>query len=157
IQEIIPNCCIGVDVIVGFPGEGEKEFESTYNFLKDLGVSYLHVFTYSERANTTALRKEDVIPKEVRYVRTRQLNILSTKLQRAFYKEQAGHKRAVLWEKDEHNGLMQGYTDNYIRVCAPFQADYLNKISEVTLTEINSDGIYLTEEFASKSNLKTAS
>lgn len=141
IKKLMPHACIGVDVIVGFPGETEGHFDHTYNFLKDLEVSYLHVFTYSERANTTALRKDGIVPKNIRYERTRQLNILSTKLKRAFYQSQMNETRTVLWEKDDHDGFMQGYSDNYLRVQQPYDKDLVNHCSSVQFTGINSDGL----------------
>lgn len=141
IKEVMPHACIGVDVIVGFPGESETHFLHTMNFLKDLEVSYLHVFTYSERANTTALRKDGIVPKQERYERTRQLNILSTKLKRSFYQSQLGKERSVLWEKDNHDGWIQGYSDNYLRVQAPYNASLCNSISNIKIGNINSEGL----------------
>ncbi|TXC82075.1 tRNA (N(6)-L-threonylcarbamoyladenosine(37)-C(2))-methylthiotransferase MtaB [Luteibaculum oceani] len=140
IKELMPHACIGVDVIVGFPGETEEHFNVTVNYLKDLDVSYLHVFTYSERANTTALRKDGIVPKNIRYERTRQLNILSDKLKRAFYDTQLGATRTVLWEKDNHDGFMQGYTDNYVRVSAAYQPDKANSCEFIALESIDSNG-----------------
>lgn len=141
IKEVMPHACIGVDVIVGFPGESEDHFLHTMNFLKDLEVSYLHVFTYSERANTTALRKDGIVPKQERYERTRQLNILSTKLKRSFYQSQLGSERSVLWEKDNHDGWIQGYSDNYLRVQAPYDDSLSNSISTIKIGNINSEGL----------------
>ncbi len=141
IKEVMPHACIGVDVIVGFPGESEDHFLHTMNFLKDLEVSYLHVFTYSERANTTALRKDGIVPKQERYERTRQLNILSTKLKRSFYQSQLGAERSVLWEKDNHDGWIQGYSDNYLRVQAPYDDSLSNSISTIKIGNINSEGL----------------
>lgn len=141
IKEVMPHACIGVDVIVGFPGESEDHFLHTMNFLKDLEVSYLHVFTYSERANTTALRKDGIVPKQERYERTRQLNILSTKLKRSFYQSQLGSERSVLWEKDNHDGWIQGYSDNYLRVQAPYDDSLSNSISTIKIGNINNEGL----------------
>ncbi len=142
IQQKIPHACIGVDVIVGFPGETDAHFDSTVDFLKSLDVSYLHVFTYSERANTTALRKDTVIPKNIRYDRTRLLNVLSHKLKRAFYQAHQHTTRTVLWEKEDQEGYMYGYTDNYIRVRQAFNPAECNKETEVTLAHLDADGFY---------------
>jgi threonylcarbamoyladenosine tRNA methylthiotransferase MtaB len=136
----MPNACIGVDVIVGFPGESDDDFEATYTFLLNLPIGYLHVFTYSERPNTTALRIADVVPMDVRAERNHRLRILSLKKKRAFYETHLGSKQHVLFEASEHDGKMHGFTANYIKVEAPFNADLVNTIVEVELLNINADG-----------------
>ena len=149
IRSAMPDACIGVDVIVGFPGESDAHFENTYNFLHALPVSYLHVFTYSERANTTALRIDDVVPMELRHERNRRLRILSTKKKRAFYEAQLGSTRKVLFEASEHDGTMHGFTENYVKVEFPFDDQLVNQVRDVRLERISPDGnvqIALAEE-----------
>jgi threonylcarbamoyladenosine tRNA methylthiotransferase MtaB len=141
IKSLRPDACIGVDVIVGFPGETDEEFLDTVNFLKDLDISYLHVFTYSERANTTAVKLGDPVPMNVRRERSKQLHILSDKKKRAFYESNAGTKRTVLFEHEEDNGVMYGFTENYVKVKMPYDEKLVNTFQEVTLTEIDRDGI----------------
>lgn len=141
IKSLMPDCCIGVDVIVGFPGETEEEFDKTYNFLKDLDISYLHVFTYSERPNTTALRIDDVVPMEVRQKRSKMLRILSSKKKRSFYESQQGTDRKVLFEADNNDGVMHGFTENYVKVKTPFDPELINSEVPVTLSEIDRDGV----------------
>ncbi len=141
IKSINPDCCIGVDVIVGFPGETDEEFLDSLNFIKDLDVSYLHVFTYSERANTTAVKLGEPVPTEKRKERSKQLHILSDKKKRAFYETQLGTKRTVLWEAEEDNGIMYGFTENYVKVKRPFDASKVNQFEQITLKEIDRDGI----------------
>lgn len=133
-----PNCCIGVDVIVGFPGETNELFEETYNFLKDIGVSYLHVFSYSERPNTTAVRMEQTVPLEVRKERSARLRILSEKLKRKFYEKQQGGVRPVLFECDNQEGKMYGFTDNYIRVSHDYDPALRNTIQMVSLDKFQN-------------------
>lgn len=140
IKSLMPNSCIGVDVIVGFPGETEDEFKTTYNFLVDIDVSYLHVFTYSERANTTALRIEDVVPMEARNERSKMLRILSAKKKRGFYQSQIGRSESVLWEADNLEGKMHGFTSNYVKVSTPFNSEKINTIEQINLQKINGDG-----------------
>lgn len=141
IKRLRPDACIGVDVIVGFPGETDEEFLETVDFLKDIDISYLHVFTYSERANTTAVKLGDPVPMNVRRERSKQLHILSNKKKRAFYEQNIGSKRTVLFEQEEDNGVMYGFTENYVKVKMPFDANLVNSFREVTLTEIDRDGI----------------
>jgi threonylcarbamoyladenosine tRNA methylthiotransferase MtaB len=141
IKELSPDCCIGVDVIVGFPGETDDDFMTTFNFLKDLDISYLHVFTYSERANTTAKKMKDAVPMEVRRDRSKMLHILSDKKKRAFYESQVGKTGTVLWEADNHDGFMHGFTENYIKVKIPFAADRVNQFQLVQFTTIDRDGV----------------
>ncbi|MBP7408596.1 MAG: tRNA (N(6)-L-threonylcarbamoyladenosine(37)-C(2))-methylthiotransferase MtaB [Flavobacteriales bacterium] len=148
IKERMPDACIGADVITGTPGETEEEFLKTHEFIRDTLrqaqgdnlINYLHVFTYSERANTTAVRMEDAVPMEVRRERTKQLRILSSKLQRAFHEKHMGTARPVLFEAAESDGQMEGYTDNYIRVSLPYDASFVNQVVPVRLGRINADG-----------------
>ena len=138
IKELMPQACIGVDVIVGFPGETEEEFNKTVDFLKSLPISYLHVFTYSERANTTAPRKEQIIPMEIRRKRSKQLRILSLKLKLKFYNDNVGYIGNVLFETHEGDFLI-GFTENYIKVKAPYKPGILNTIQKVKIEKISSD------------------
>ncbi|MEY4331101.1 MAG: hypothetical protein RL609_1849 [Bacteroidota bacterium] len=135
IKQQIPHACIGVDVITGFPGETDALFLNTLNFLKDLPISYLHVFTYSERPNTTALRIDEVVPMGVRQERTNQLRMLSEKKRRAFYQLFAGESRKVLWEASETEGRMLGYSDNYVRVSKKWNPDQINTVQWETLQD----------------------
>ena len=141
IKSFRPDCCIGVDVIVGFPGETDEEFMETMDFLKDIDVSYLHVFTYSERANTTAVKLGDPVPHSVRKQRSQQLHILSDKKKRAFYEQNVGTTRTVLFEAEEENGMMNGFTENYVKVKLPFDPALVNTLQTITLTEIDRDGV----------------
>lgn len=142
IKQVMPDSCIGVDVITGFPGEAEYHFMETYNFLNELDVSYLHVFTYSERANTTAVRMDEVIPIQERRERTKKLQILSEKKKRKFYQDHAEKNFTVLFEQDDHEGLIQGYTENYIRVSASFEEGLKNQLVPVRLEKIDHEGNY---------------
>jgi threonylcarbamoyladenosine tRNA methylthiotransferase MtaB len=146
IKSTNPDTCIGVDVIVGFPGETDEEFMITYNFLKDLDISYLHVFTYSERANTTAKKMENIVPIHVRRDRSKMLHILSDKKKRAFYESQIGKSGTVLWENENHEGWMHGFTENYIKVKAPFLESKINTFQLVTYGGIDRDGLMVIEE-----------
>lgn len=141
IKQLRPDCCIGVDVIVGFPGETEAEFIETMEFLKDLDISYLHVFTYSERANTTAIKLGDPVPMNIRRERSKQLHILSEKKKRKFYEENIGSTRLALIEQEEENGMLFGFTENYVKIKLPYQEDLMNKFVRVELKEIDRDGI----------------
>lgn len=153
IKKLIPNCCIGVDVIAGFPGETEKEFMTTYNFLNELEVSYLHVFTYSERDNTTALRIEDIVPMKTRNERSKMLRILSEKKKRAFYETNLNLNESVLFEKEEQNEMMFGFTSNYVKVKTPYNP-YMNNVSaKVKMTEIDRDGVMKFEFVEEKTNV----
>ncbi len=140
IRETIPHCAIGVDVIVGFPGETEEYFLETYRFLNQLPISYLHVFTYSERSNTEASDMEGSVPISERKRRNKMLRILSEKKKREFYESQLGKKLPVLWEDEEKNGLMFGFTENYVRVQKPYDKNSSNTIELVTLDKIEADG-----------------
>lgn len=143
IKSINEDCCIGVDVIVGYPGETDEEFMKTYNYLKELPISYLHVFTYSERANTTAKKLDGAIPMNVRKDRSKMLRILSEKKKRAFYESQQGKTGKVIWESDNHGGFMHGFTENYIKVKKTFDENSINTIEEVKNGRIDSDGVVL--------------
>ncbi|GAB4017670.1 tRNA (N(6)-L-threonylcarbamoyladenosine(37)-C(2))-methylthiotransferase MtaB [Spirosoma koreense] len=141
IKELMPNACIGVDVIVGHPGETDAAFKETYQFLAELPVSYLHVFTYSERPNTTALGIKPVVPGNLRADRSKMLHILSDKKRRAFYETQVGRQATVLFEEDVENGQMQGFTENYVRVVAQYDPLLINETMPVRLTAINASGL----------------
>ncbi len=141
IRKTMPDACVGVDVIVGFPGETEEEFEKTVEFIKEIDVNYLHVFTYSERANTTAIRIEDVIPMSTRQARNKILQGVSHKKKRAFYEAQVGSAREVLWESEDHDGFLHGFTENYVKVKRPFDASLANTTERIELTEIDRDGL----------------
>lgn len=147
IKERMPHTCIGVDVIVGFRDETEEDFLETYEFLRDLDVSYLHVFTYSERANTRALKIDGAVPMKIRRERSKQLRILSDKKKRAFYKQFEGQTRSVLFEAQEDEGFMYGFTDNYIKVKLPFDGGMVNRIAEVDLIEASPFG-HMTGELS---------
>jgi len=140
IKKLIPDACIGVDVIIGFPGETDQEFQTTYDFLIELDVSYLHVFTYSERDNTTAVRLDDVVPMETRNKRSKMLRILSAKKKRKFYESQIGTEHTVLWEATDEDGFMTGFTENYVKVQSPFDSDKVNQTEKVLLNEIDGNG-----------------
>lgn len=140
IKERMPHACIGVDVIVGFPGETEEDFLETYKFINSLDVSYLHVFTYSERANTLAADMEGVVSVEERRRRNEMLSILSEKKRRHFYEQSLGEQRQVLFEKHSNAALMSGYTDNYIKIELPFDESLLNTVSNVELNSIAESG-----------------
>ena len=141
IKEKNPDTCIGVDVIVGFPGETDEDFLETVNFLKDLEVSYLHVFTYSERANTTAIKLGDPVPMHIRKERSKQLHILSNKKKRAFYETNIGKTGTVLFEQEENEGTMYGFTENYVKVKIPYDESLANTFRKVQLNEIDRDGV----------------
>ena len=141
IKRVMPYACIGVDVIVGFPGETDDLFLETYNFLNALDISYLHVFTYSERPNTHAATLPDVVPKSVRSKRSKMLRGLSAKKRRAFYESQIGSKRMVLFEGENKEGYIHGFTENYVKVKAPWNPELVNTLRDITLSEIDSDGL----------------
>jgi threonylcarbamoyladenosine tRNA methylthiotransferase MtaB len=133
IKSLMPHCCIGVDVIVGFPGETDEEFQATYDYLHQVDVSYLHVFTYSERENTAAITMNGVVPVSIRKERNAILRNLSEKKMNYFTEQQRGNIRSVLFEHAEKNGLMEGYSDNYIRVSMPYNENAINSIMPYTL------------------------
>jgi threonylcarbamoyladenosine tRNA methylthiotransferase MtaB len=140
IKEVMPHCCIGVDVIVGFPGETEEDFLETYRFLNDLDISYLHVFTYSERANTPAAEMSGIVSIEERRRRNEMLRILSEKKKRFFYEQHLGELRPVLFEKDSEGEMMSGFTDNYIKVTLPYAPLLINDIEIANLLSVNPEG-----------------
>lgn len=141
IKEVMPNCCVGVDVIVGFPGETEEHFLETYHFLNDMDISYLHVFTYSERDNTPAASMEGVVPNKVRNKRSKMLRGLSVKKRRAFYESQIGNELTVLFEGENKEGYIHGFTENYVKVKSPWNPELVNTLHQVKLTEIDNDGL----------------
>ncbi|HBX63217.1 MAG TPA: tRNA (N(6)-L-threonylcarbamoyladenosine(37)-C(2))-methylthiotransferase MtaB, partial [Flavobacteriaceae bacterium] len=141
IREVMPNACIGVDVIVGFPGETEELFMETYNFLNELPISYLHVFTYSERDNTEAIEFEGVVDQGERKRRSKMLRILSEKKRQAFYQSQLNSTQKVLWEHDNKDGKMFGFTENYVKVQTDFNPELVNETQIVDLVRINHNGI----------------
>ncbi len=141
IREVMPNACIGVDVIVGFPGETDELFLETYHFLNDLDISYLHVFTYSERDNTEAVLMEDVVPANVRAKRSKMLRGLSVKKRRAFYENELNTKHTVLFESENKEGYIHGFTENYVKVKTPWNPELVNTLHDITLTKIDEDGI----------------
>ena len=138
IKELMPHACVGVDVIVGFPGETEEEFNKTIDYIKSLPISYLHVFTYSERANTNAPKMNEIVPMEIRRKRSKQLRILSLKLKMKFYNENIGYVGKVLLESKEDNFLI-GFSENYLKVKIPFKPKIINTIQEVRIEKISSD------------------
>ncbi|WP_304199365.1 tRNA (N(6)-L-threonylcarbamoyladenosine(37)-C(2))-methylthiotransferase MtaB [Flavobacterium alvei] len=140
IREVMPDACIGVDVIVGFPGETDEHFLETYHFLNDLDISYLHVFTYSERDNTEAAEMEGIVPNNVRAKRSKMLRGLSVKKRRAFYESQIGTNRTVLFEAENKEGYIHGFTENYVRVKTPWNPELANTLQEINLTKIDEDG-----------------
>ena len=145
IKQVMPHCCIGVDVIVGFPGETEAHFLETYHFLNALDISYLHVFTYSERDNTEAATMDGVVPKNVRNKRSKMLRALSVKKRRAFYESQVGSELEVLFEGENRGGYIQGFTENYVKVKTPWNPSLVNTLHKIKLKEITADGLVAIE------------
>ena len=141
IRETMPHACIGVDVIVGFPGETDEHFLETYHFLNELDISYLHVFTYSERDNTAAAEMEGVVAKNVRSKRSKMIRGLSVKKRRAFYESQLGSIRTVLFESENKEGYIHGFTENYVKVKGPWNPELVNTLNTVELTKIDEDGL----------------
>ncbi len=141
IKEVMPHACIGVDVIVGFPGETDDHFLDTYNFLSELEISYLHVFTYSERDNTIAANLDGVVSMDIRKKRSKMLRGLSVKKRRAFYESQLGSERTVLFESENKEGYIHGFTENYVKVKMPWDPSYMNTLHKVKLKDIDDDGI----------------
>ncbi len=140
IREVMPHACIGVDVIVGFPGETDEHFLETYHFLNELDISYLHVFTYSERDNTEAAIMDGVVPANARSKRSKMLRGLSVKKRRAFYESQIGTNRTVLFESENKEGYIHGFTENYVKVKTPWNPDLVNTLHDIHLTKIDEDG-----------------
>lgn len=146
IKAVMPDCCIGVDVIVGFPGETREDFIDTYNFLNGMDISYLHVFTYSERENTLAAEMQGAVPGSTRADRSKMLHILSDKKRRAFYEGQLNKTEEVLFEGDIKDGFMHGFTRNYVKVKAKYDPVLVNELKTVQLTNISPDGdVEITE------------
>ena len=141
IKKVLPNACIGVDVIVGFPGETEEHFLESYHYLNDLDISYLHVFTYSERPNTEAALMNGVVPKKIRAKRSKMLRGLSVKKRRAFYETQLGETLTVLFESENKEGYIHGFTENYVKVKTPWNPAFINTLHTITLTSIEEDGL----------------
>ncbi|MBM1107603.1 tRNA (N(6)-L-threonylcarbamoyladenosine(37)-C(2))-methylthiotransferase MtaB [Aurantibacter crassamenti] len=141
IKQTMPNACIGVDVIVGFPGETEEHFLETYHFLNELDISYLHVFTYSERDNTPAATMAGEVPKNVRNKRSKMLRGLSVKKRRAFYESQLGSQRTVLFEGENKEGYIHGFTENYVKVKSTWNPELVNTLHQIILKEIDVDGL----------------
>jgi len=150
IKETMPHACIGVDVIVGFPGETDEHFLETYNFLNELDISYLHVFTYSERDNTVAAEMEGVVPGKVRAKRSKMLRGLSAKKRRAFYESQLNTQRTVLFEGENKEGYIHGFTENYVKVKAPWDPALVNTLQTVKLDKIDDDGLVRFEFVANE-------
>jgi len=140
IREVMPHSCIGVDVIVGFPGETDEHFLETYNFINEMDISYLHVFTYSERDNTEAAAMEGVVASNVRAKRSKMLRGLSVKKRRAFYESQIGTNRTVLFESENKEGYIHGFTENYVKVKTPWNPGLINTLHEINLSKIDEDG-----------------
>jgi threonylcarbamoyladenosine tRNA methylthiotransferase MtaB len=141
IKKHMPDACIGVDVIVGFPGETDELFLETYNYLANLDISYLHVFTYSERANTEAAEMEGAVPVNVRKKRSKMLRGLSAKMRGVFYESQLGNEKTVLFEDENKEGYINGFTENYVKVKTPWNPELVNTLQKVQLTEIDDDGL----------------
>ena len=146
IRTVMPHACIGVDVIVGFPGETEDHFMETYEFLHSINISYLHVFTYSERPNTPAASMQGVVSTEERSRRSKMLRSLSDKKRRAFYQSQLGEVRTVLFEGENKKGYIHGFTENYVRVKAPWDPTLVNTLQQVKLSHIDPDGLVRFEQ-----------
>lgn len=145
IKKLMPNASIGVDVIVGYPGETEELFQETVSFLKELDISYLHVFTYSERANTVAIRKSDSIPINIRRERSKMLQNLSEKKKRFFYENQLNKEVTVLFEAQEQNGEMYGFTENYLKIKTAYNPNWVNTFKKVVPLSVNADGTMYAE------------
>jgi threonylcarbamoyladenosine tRNA methylthiotransferase MtaB len=140
IREVMPDACIGVDVIVGFPGETDEHFLETYHYLNEMDISYLHVFKYSERDNTEAAEMAGVVPENVRVKRSKMMRGLSVKKRRAFYESQLGTARTVLFESENKEGYIHGFTENYVKVKTPWNPELVNTLHEINLTTIDTDG-----------------
>ncbi|MBX7206153.1 MAG: tRNA (N(6)-L-threonylcarbamoyladenosine(37)-C(2))-methylthiotransferase MtaB [Bacteroidia bacterium] len=150
IKALMPHACIGVDVIVGFPGETQADFLDTYTFLNELDISYLHVFTYSERVNTTAYKMEGRVPGAQRAERSRMLHILSEKKRRFFYEQHLGKTYEVLFEAEQEKGFMHGFTENYIKVKVPYDPLLINELAWVELQQLNPEDETVSGEIKSE-------
>ncbi|MFL2638734.1 MAG: tRNA (N(6)-L-threonylcarbamoyladenosine(37)-C(2))-methylthiotransferase MtaB [Flavobacteriaceae bacterium] len=146
IKSLLPNACIGADVIVGFPGETEELFIETYNFIKSLNISYLHVFSYSERQNTLAIEMPNIVPKNIRSKRSKLLRSLSVKMRRNFYETNLGTKQKILFESENKNGYIYGFSENYVRVKTPWRQGLVDNIFEYKLSKIDEDGYVYAEK-----------
>ncbi len=144
IRSLMPHACIAADLIVGFPAETDQLFEESMRFIETLDVSYIHVFTYSERENTRAIKIQGQASPAIRHHRSRQMQQLSDQKKYEFYLKNKGHKTQVLWEKDHNQGYMHGFTDNYIKVKTRYNPELINQIQEITLNHLDADGVYLT-------------
>ncbi len=145
IKCLMPHACIAADLIVGFPVETNELFQESYDFLRKTDISYIHVFSYSERKNTRAIKYMDSVSPKVRHERSRKIQLLSDHKKDLFYRENIGAQSAVLWEKDHLNGFMYGFTENYIKVKTPYDATKVNAIQKVNLNLLDKDGVYLVE------------
>ncbi|WP_439555638.1 tRNA (N(6)-L-threonylcarbamoyladenosine(37)-C(2))-methylthiotransferase MtaB [Dyadobacter sp.] len=150
IKSLMPDCCIGVDVIVGHPGETQELFEESYRFLNELDISYLHVFTYSERENTAALEIKPVVPKNIRADRSKMLHILSDKKRRSFYEQQVGKTGTVLFEDEVQDGQMLGFSENYVRVSVKYDPLLINETKFVKYEQLNEAGLMEVTEVESE-------
>ncbi len=148
IKSLMPNCCIGVDVLVGFPGETDELFNETYDFINGLDISYLHVFTYSERANTQAIDMAEAVPMHIRKQRNKMLRILSAKKIRHFYEQNLNTTHPVIFEHENRNGSMYGYTDNYVKVKLPYNESLINTHVDVKITGFDEEGLMNCESLA---------
>ena len=148
IKELMPHCCIGVDVIVGFPGETHQHFMDTYEFLNVLDISYLHVFTYSERANTEAIHLKERVDYAERKRRNKQLRMLSAKKLHHFYEQNLNKQLTVLFEHENKNGLMHGFTENYVKIVFPFDENLVNQSITVSTKSITEEGLVSAEMVA---------
>ena len=145
IKHLMPNACIGIDVIVGFPGEEDEDFQQTYHYLEQLPFSYLHVFSYSERDNTLASELEKQVDSSTKKIRSNMLHLLSDKKRRLFYEQNKGQQAKVLFESRNDNGWMYGFTENYIKVKTRFNPELINTLQKVLLTKTDSEGAMLCE------------
>ena len=145
IKSLMPNACIGADVIVGFPGESDELFLETYKFIQSLDLSYLHVFSYSERDNTKAVDLMNIVPKKIRSKRSKMLRTLSVKIRRDFYSRQLGTKKNILFESENKKGFIHGFSENYVRVKTPWRKNLVDSIVSYGLKEISEDGFVVAE------------
>jgi len=145
IKSLMPNACIGADVIVGFPGESDELFLETYKFIQSLDLSYLHVFSYSERDNTKAVDLMNIVPKKIRSKRSKMLRTLSVKIRRDFYSRQLGTKKNILFESENKKGFIHGFSENYVRVKTPWRKNLVDSIVSYDLKEISDDGFVVAE------------
>ncbi len=146
IKELMPHCCIAADVITGFPNETDEDFQDAYQFIESLPISYLHVFTYSERPDTIAAKLEGKVPVYIRRERSKQLQLLSDQKKHDFYMQNIGSTKKVLFESDIHHGFIYGFTDNYIRVKTKSNSELINKVVIVSLSEMDNEGVFFCNE-----------